>query len=392
VTGTSQAASKAAEIALVRAGPAVVLGIQEVYFWRTLEPSTMGGYDFSDIDTDYKAITGYVSGTGASAVYNAPRRMMVQVFHDYYFSPSPTVAVAPDYIANGLAYGPVGPDGVHNGYWTANGSSGPGTGSVDAIWRPAVMARFIALQQAMAAHVLPDGYTMDTSPYIEATIPLAETADIPSGASDPSYNDTIYSTELQALDVALQAAWPHTNIGMGTNFLMNTGPTYAFELTLPANRVGSSGPDIFGYSSGANVTLGLSGVTWGQAAYIGLKPGSGTQWVSGGTDLRGSVPYIGNVQNTETIQEYGQYYTPADLFQQANTTLHSTHLAWQITSGEPQAGHLSEDVTANWLGTASSLSNWNPATSGGVLATIVNSTLSTTACPSTYVVGCHSSP
>lgn len=382
--GNSNLSTKRTEQGIVRAGPSQVLGWEGIYYWPVFENATQGSYDFSVLDTDYTAITGYASG----ASHASPRRMSIEIWQDYYFSNSGTV-VTPAYILQSSTYG-ASPFGEY-GFWTASGDGSPTGGQVVAIWRPAVMNRFIALIQALAAHVLPDGYTVDNSPYIESVQFPAETADLPSGSTDSTYSDSIYSTELQALDQAARAAFPHTNVVMRNNFFGNQIPTSQFELTLPSYAIASGGPDIFGYSSGQNVCNGICGLTWGQAAYIGLQPSSnGTAWISGGSNLIGTVPYIGTIQNTEMIAEDGGYYTPADLFKQANTTLNATHVAWQYVSGMPLSGYYSGDVTANWFGDAGNQASWNAGgdTVGGVLTTIVANTLSNTACPSSYTGGC----
>lgn len=385
-SGNPAGPEKAAEIALVRSGPSQVLGWEGYYFWRALENAGPGAYDFtsagSGLDADYVAITGYQSGSGSSAVYKNPRRMGIYILHTDYFSPDPTSRTVPDYILNSSTYGPVGPDGTHNGYWTDTGSAGAGTGSVAALWRPSVAARYAALFSGLANHVLPDGYTIDTSPYIEWVKLYMETTDYPQGATDSTYTTSGYLAQLESLNSAAQTAFAHTNYASTNNYFALPADSYNFELTLPSSRSGSSGPDTFGYSSGQNAN------TWGQAAYIGLKP-SGNAWVSGGTSLIGVVPYLATVQNTETVSEWGFYFTPADIFKQANLTLHATHVSWQYVAGMPLSGYNAEDVTANWFGTASSLSTWSASSSGGVLATIVNNTLSNTTCPSRYKNGCN---
>jgi hypothetical protein len=136
---------------------------------------------------------------------------------------------------------------------------------------------------------------------------------------------------------------------------------------------------------------GLTALTPGQLGYIGGM---------GGKDLRVVIPEIANVQNTELIGEYGQYYQPCDILQQGIQTLHATHMTWQIVTGEPSSGHASQDVTANWFGNASSQSSWNGGgdSAGGVLTTIVNNkycngtaAASVAACPTSYTNGCNTS-
>ena len=384
---------KASEISLVRSGPSQVLGWEGYYFWRSME-NAEDTYDMSSagsgLDADYAAITGYTSGSGSSAVYSSPRRMGIYILHTDYFNANPSARAVPNYLLDNATYGPIGPDGTYYGYWTTTGSGGTGTGSVVAFWRPVVEARYVALLSGLAKHVLPDGYTVDTSPYVEWVKLFLESADSPELTTDSSYNVTEYLAQLEALNLAAASAFPHTNVVCTINWLDDPNDIVTLSDSLATHRSGSGGPDIAGYSSGQNFNDngGIAGLTWGQMAYIGLlPPSSGNTWVTGGTDKRGVVPYLGTIQNTETVYNGSHNYTPADLFEQANATLKATHVAWQNVSG--QTGSL---AAANWLGTASSLATWSASTSGGVLAEVVNSTLATTACPSSYANGCNMSP
>ena len=397
--GGGQTSCKNSEISMVRSGPAQVLGIEESYYWRVFENSKQGSYDFSVLDQDYSSITGYSSGSGANAVYNSPRRLIINMYVSDYFNADPSQGSVPDYILNGGGtYGPVGPDGMHTGYHTVQGL-GSGNcggyskcGSAAAYERAAVMDRLIALMQALANHTLPDGYTVDSSPYVELVIPFLETATtVPQPASsDSTWSDGAVITQLQRLGTAMMAAFPHTNISMPVNYMGQDGNAATLVQGLPGVRMGETGPDTFGYSSGTGKGNGLSGLTVGQWAYVGGM---------GGKDLRGVVPATVNIQNTELVGEWGSYYQPCDIYQQANQTLHATHMMWQIATGMPLSGYASQDVTANWYGSAdSNRGSWNASSSGGVLATIVNGTYcngtrgsSWSTCPSSYSSGCNMS-
>jgi hypothetical protein len=309
--------------------------------------------------------------------------MYLYIMNEDYFSTNPTTRCNPDYICNNSAYGPIGPDGTYYGYWTAAGPNG----CASALWRSAVNARFIALAQALAAHVLPDGYSVDTSPYIQSVVMSLESAASPYGSADGSYSSAGYVTQYQALNAAMAAAFPHTMVVCPNNFCAGPDESQSLEQSLPGNRTASGGPDIFGYSSARNYNnVALSGLTYGQCSYIGLKsPGDANYadpWLSGGTSLIGVVPYKGTIQNTEMIASYGAYYTPSDLFEQANSTLHATHVCWQYIP----AGTVGATNDVLWLGTASSIGQWmtNPGSWGGVLDTIYNNTLSNTAYPSAF--------
>jgi len=398
--GNSQASAKAAEIALVRAGPSQCAFWVGVYYWRALNntagvigssPTTSG------LDADYAAITGYVSGTGSGAVYNHPRRMGIWVLNSSWWSADPTSLAVPDWVVTNSTYGPVGPDGVHDGYFTTVGSGGYGTGAVNALWRASGLSAYQSFLLALANHVLPDGFTVDTSPYIEFVNVLGESNDTPfttasayGTAADSTYTTTGYRNNIASMTAYAAKVFPHTNVSFPLTYLDDMSDVPTLLATFPGRRVALAAGDTFGATTGQNVPTsgnGLNGFTWGQAAYYGLQPPpSGTApWVAGGTSYKGIIPYIGVAANTELVASYGAYYTPTDIFTQAND-LGMTHLSYQYVQG--QAGSA---ATANWLGNASSLSVWltAPGTWSGTLDTIYNNNLSQTACPTAYTTGCN---
>jgi hypothetical protein len=384
---------KNAEIDIVRAGPAACLGWEGYYFWRAIE-NVKDAYDFGEtgcgLDADYVRCTGYTSGSRGSAIYNAgglsPRRFAIFIQHTDYFDPNPANRCVPDYILNSATYGAVGPNGTGHGYWTVTGTY-TGGGSAPALWRSSVMTRYAAMVAAIGNHVLPDGWTVNESPYVEWIKLMLETAALmPQGTSDPSFSYSGLTTQLHVLDVAAVAAFPNTNVASMASYLDDANELQNYVATFPATRIAmGGGPDVFGASSGQNVVAfgALVGYVFGQALYTGLRPPAGNpyagNWPTGGTDYRGVIPYIGTIQNTEMIAAYGRYFSPPDLVTQVNSNLQATHVSWHIESG-----HGGTDATANWFGTAADYAHWNAATSGGVLATIVNSPITHTAYPSAY--------
>jgi hypothetical protein len=391
-SGNPAGPEKATEINIVRNGPAAVKGWCGYYTWSalynsgTFDGSTAGG----GLDADYSLVTGYISGNGpmGTATYNAPRRMAILILQTYFFSANPS-RILPSYISTNSAYGPVAPTGGLYGWWTTNGSGGAGKGAVLALWRPAVMAQFQAFHTALGAHVLPDGWTVDTSPYIEWINMLEETATVvPTGTScsgnacDSTYTLPGLVGLLQNLNSTALAAYPHTNRVSNANYL-DTG---SYTASLPSTQTAQGGPDIIaGLSQGANVPA----LTWGQAEYIGLLwPGTGNQytgpWNTGGTTLVGNIPYIAN-EESDLITFSSQFTSALDLFNQANSTLQATHLAW----GYNPSG--CSPTYACWFGSASNQSSWTGGgdSANGVLTTIVNHTLSNTACPTAYPNGCN---
>lgn len=399
-----------AEVSIVRSGPPSILGYAPQFFWNTFENSTAGVYDFSTLDQIYvQLLTGSTTWTTGMAMPTliAPRRMGIYMTNGWFFNSNPTTEI-PTYITSSSTYGPLGPDGIHNGYWTSQGSTGLCTGTLTALYRPAVMNRFILLGRAIAAHVLPDGNTVDTSPYIEMVGLLNETAELAPGngcGTDSSYTTSGAVTQVNAMDVAFGplgsgAAFPHTNVQLYNNYFQGPDETAALAYTMPALGTAAAGPDTWGISTGANTAscaTGLCGITWGQNAYIGNKsPGDccfNSLWAVGtGTDLRGVVPGMFQVQLTEL--GYDVVYTPADIFAQMNTTLKATHDIWEIAvpGTFPCSGCAATTQTSgNWFGSCSGQTTWNsnPSACGGVLFELNANPLSTTACPTAYIGGCN---
>lgn len=379
--GNGQLSQKQAEIAIIRSGPA--LGWQHMCYWNSFTNTSQNVYDFSYFDRDYvQCTTGSTTWNPGDAFpgYNNPKRIGLYVWQANFFNTDPTTCI-PNYILSNSTYGPA-PSGSLHGWWVGDG----GTQAEAALWRSSVMTRYIADLTAFANHVLPDGTTVDTSPYVEAIWTTNETVAVPNNTGgvqdDATFTDSGYNTQLQRLNAAMQTAFSHTNVVSANNWSSNAATCYAFELTFPSTRTATGGPDVGGFSFGQNVTASTPFTTYAQCAYVGLKPpGTGgylDPWIAGGTDLRGIVPYIANIQGSE--MGYEQQTNPTDLGEQCDVWLKATHRWWTILVANEAAY-----VPGNWYGSAyANPGTWNAATSGGVLAEIVNNPVSHTAYPTGY--------
>jgi hypothetical protein len=403
------ASEKSTEISTLRAGPAAATTWLGVYFWRALNNSKGlidGSATGSGLDADYAQVTGYTSGNGpaGTAVYNAPRRMAMMIFTQDYWTANPITRTVPDWVASSSAYGPVGPDGQHYGYYTAQGANGAGSSAFVAMWRPSVAGAYQQFMSQLANHVLPDGYTVDTSPYIEYIVAYIEISDQPqnSGGAVGSAADSTFASEgafysqIESMTTAITTSFPHTMVMINNNYSSVGSDAISLANYMASHGIAFGSGDTFGLSSGTNIGQCLCGETFGQLLYRSMLPPSGnlytTQWLTGGTNYRSTVPMIGMAANTEMIQSYGAYYTPVDIFNQAQF-VGFTHLDFQYVqgmSGTDAGGH--NMATANWLGTASSITQWNtsPGKWNGALDAIYNNKLSNTGCPSAYsAAGCN---
>jgi hypothetical protein len=398
----SSVTTQQSEVAIVRGGPSQVSGYTFWIYWRALENGGLGVYDFSSIDKIYvQLLTGSTTWTGgAMPALSSPRRLILYIINEDFFHIPTSQQALPDYILNTSTYGPLGPDGTHYGYWTMNGAGGANTGTTAAYWRSAVMGRQIALGQSIGSHVLPDGNTIDSSPYVEAVALQGETAQQPSvPASDSTYSVANARTQLITLNVAMgpagsSIAFPHTNVQFMLNYFGLDTDAASIGQTLSASATSFGGPDVSGISSG---TVGnaspcsafLCGLTPGEATFVGQTPAmtNGNPWTVGGsTNWQGRLPGIYQVQGTELGGS--ATYTPSDIFSQLNTNIKATHAIWALL---PPGTFTGGAVNGNWWGSCSSQSAWNanPSGCGGVLFEITNNALSTTACPLLYIGGCN---
>lgn len=350
-TSFDNQSGKNSEINLIRAGPPQVLGLWLYYYITQFENSTAGQYSWTVLDNDYVNLTGWNGSTYTPPSGGGPTKHL-SLYINTEANSGRLTNMVPSYILNNPSTYGSSPTAGQGGWWT-----NPNGGVTFAHWRPSVSSRLMAFYQALGAHVLPDGFSVDTSPYIEWVSPYGESAEL--APADPSWSASAWLTELKLIMSTCRTAFPHTNIAMTNNFSSSQSDTNAIEQLLPSNVCAASGPDVFPNSP-----------TWGQASYLGG---------SGGIDLRGKVAYIASVQSTE--QGDGSYFSAPTIFAYANSTLQSSHMAWAIISWTP-GGH----VDSNYLGSASSLAQWNtnPAGFGGVLRTITTNPLTHTAYPTSY--------
>jgi hypothetical protein len=321
----NETASKRIEQSLVNA-EGKISGWLGRYTWDILEP-TQGKYDFSQIDTDIAAL-----GPG--------KRMMISVGTGYI----PSLHL-PQYIVTDPTYGP-SPVAGQYGYWTIFN----GAGNQAATWRPAVMTRLIALYQALGARY-------DSNPRVEAIVDADETGMSLDSGSD--YSASAFKAQYGALETALVAAWPMSNRVIEVNYVHDTIQDAADMVqTAYLNKVSMGGPDIFGYSFSNT----QPNYIWGQGVFIGS---SGT---SPGTDYRGKMPILHEIQSPELTGGLG-LYTAADIYQEADANLQVSHMVWTYVGGTG---------VGNWTGGSNS-----------VLDTINANPVTHTACPALYGGRCN---
>lgn len=353
----SALAQKNTEIDTMKASGANVLGWMGKYQWPALQSTVSTAFNLSFIDTDYMRVA-YTAGVATG------KHMIIEIMVDA-FSNTPG-AILPAFILNNPAFG-AGANGTQNGYWTING----GSGVVVALWRIPLMNAMIALWQAIASHVLPDGFTVDTSPYIEQMMTW-EINSPTSADSGGGYTSAAYVTNLHSLVQAHNTAFPHTLGIAENNFCNDAATTLQFQTYLKNNRWGGGGPDMPGYSwlTGQSPFGGsLNKLTWGQQAFTGVTTPT---YPAGNPDLRGLMPHSQEVQDPELVGFAGQFaaapWTPQDIMNSVTNLMSKaanaggvTHFIWQYIGG---SGAAHQDPTS-FKNTGTSPGNW-----GSVLSAI----------------------
>jgi hypothetical protein len=203
--------------------------------------------------------------------YSKPFRLMIEVWPEApvqtipstpqpvpYSDPNSTYrGILPDYILKGVSGNGIDAFAMDYG------------GYVAALWRPAVMDRYIALINYLGAKY-------DSNPYVELISAIPETGVAvlkTAAATDPTYSWSNFFAQLQRLAQAMTVSWPTTNRLIETNYASTGGGSsdmsafikFAYQkgLALGENDIlynnGSSG-----YETASEQIV--------RGAYVGLAP------------------------------------------------------------------------------------------------------------------------
>jgi hypothetical protein len=313
--------------------------------WGALETSK-GQYDFSQVDAILNRL---------KTQYGTPRSLVLNLYHSgpggKWTPGSPRIL--PTYVQQDPAYGPSPVAGVY-GWWGIH-ANGQSTGQYQpALWRPAVMQRYIALVRAIAAHY-------DNDPNFEGLMFQEDVYNYSAMIAGSDYNGTTMSQQAKSLLVASVAAFPHTSvIFMNTWGVGDGGSTGAqnLEAWMVDNRVAPGTADVIGESAFLlPMTSGRpSALNWGMAAYMGMTD-SGSKY-SGG-DLRQRSRAMVDVEPNDIAGPYykssGGPFTPADICKALNTRYMASHAFWDRFMGSETVMGQPIPEAAKWPNLAAAL-------------------------------------
>jgi hypothetical protein len=295
-----------------------ILGYRLLITWAALEP-TEGKYDFSQITEVL---------TYLKTKLNVPKRLVLVVLPGNFNSAVAGGSTLPQYLLNGSAYGRSPVAGSY-GWW---GGTGNGRTSTACLYRPAVMARWIALHQALGA-------AFDSEPNFEALMFQEDSWVMGAWTTNhpPDYpGDSAMLTGFESLLTATLTAFPHTNV-IFQNTWMGTPPlTAELEQFMVKNRVAPSTADTFGQTW---ITAHGRMNSWGMDAYVGItEPG----YSYSTSDLRPQMPSMVDIEGPDlgVYQNMGGTngaggYLPQDICHALNQSYKASHAFWTwLTSSE----------------------------------------------------------
>lgn len=375
---------------MLNSGPNV-LGWMGDFSLAGLEPTTLGVYAGLTPGTGWLDRI-YTLITGISKPGDIPtgKRMGLRQESSISYSGPNYGRIAPAYmLADTATYGSGPPTSPGSGgCWTLNNN----TMAMLAFFRPSVMNRLIAASQAVAAHVLPSGNTVDNDQYFEWYGSWEITAPTVPDAGASGYTQSGYITQVQNWITATVAAFAHTTITALANYVSGDKVACANLVNfLKNNRAGISSPDLFGQTcilnqAGQNTGIDVDGcLTNGYRAFIG-SANAGASFPPGYADLRGQMPCIAIIEDPEmtglNFHGYGSPWTPLDMFINARDTLSlqnnlggCSHLVWTMIAGNSPA--IQDPTTKVNKGS-------NPGNFGSVLTVINANPIPFTGKPANY--------
>jgi hypothetical protein len=305
--------------------------------WGTIEKSK-GVYDFSQVDAILNRL---------KTQYGTPRQLVLTLYPS-----NPTKwksgdgRIVPEYLMTDPAYGP-SPIGGSYGWWGPTSGGQSAGGYEPALWRPAVMDRFIALLQAIGAHY-------DNDPNFEAIMFQEGIYHTLSVGSD--YTQPNMMAQIKRLLIASVAAFPHTSVVYENSYgLGGAAENQNFELWMVENRVAPGNADTVG-ATAFNIAGKKPPVSWGMNAYMGIAV-SGSNY-SGG-DLRNRARAMVDIEADDLagtyFQKYGGPYTPTDICNAINTYYKGSHAFWDHFMGSELVKGQPIPAAAQWPNLAAAL-------------------------------------
>ena len=288
---SSQAAQMAAIDAL--SSDTTVQGVQLLINWAYLEGSTPGDYS-----NGFALVDGYLAKLASLKV---PKRLILGVTERSFGTPPPAGTVCADAASKLLpSYLASLSDG---GCAIALPGAAGGLAVTARFWDAPVMDRLIALSQAYAQRY-------DQNPLFEMFFGNGETA----VAAPPGSNFSMaaYAVQLKRWFDASEKVWTHTQLRLAANYAGSDA-----QMLDLINYATANGGVIVG---GPDPELPLPDIT------RPVQANEIFRGAAGGTDFRGVVPWVGEIQGYGLGVKFTQL--PSDVFAYNSDTMHASYMIW----------------------------------------------------------------
>lgn len=327
-------ASQASHLAAIDALSAEtsVQGVQVLMDWALLEGATPGDYS-----QGFARVDAYLAKLASLKV---PKRLILGV-NERNFGTAPASGTPCSSAASSLLPGYLAAQS--NGCAIAAPGAAGSLAVMAKFWEPAVMDRLIALSKAYAQRY-------DQNPLFEVFAGNSETAVAAPAGSGFTY--TAYITQLKRWFDESKPAWTHTQLRLYANWV--DSDAHMLDLITYVR-----GGTIVG---GPDPELPLPNITRSIQANKVFRNADGS-----GTDFRGTVPWVGEVQALGIGYRFTQ--TPAEIYDYQSNTMHASYLIWMRNT---------------WTGGAAQ--KWDT----GILPFIqsIKGKVYSTDCPPTFPQGC----
>ena len=282
-----------------------VVGYTALVYWSALEPA-QDQYDFSQIS----ALLNYLK-----THFNKPKHLVLVVMPGKNSTTDARGAI-PNYISNSPMYGP-SPIAGSYGWW---GGRGNGVTAVAALHRPAVMERWIKLQEKLGA-------ACNGDPNFEA-IMFAETSWVIGASKNngaPDWNAATSLTNWENLVASTAEAFPNTSVIVENSWFAGELRTQQLEDFMLEHRAAPGTMDTYG-QTWVNQHGGALN-NWGLNEYIGRDLSS--QFPALEPDMRSRMHSMVYIEAPNLgVYTSGSGFTPADICVALNKSYAASHAFW----------------------------------------------------------------
>lgn len=288
-----------AEMDLGMTGLDNIRGYMPLVTWSHVEP-TQGNYNFVTLDAIFNRLKTH---------YSNPKYFWICFEVGAFSSTAPGGDdIIPAYIMGNTSLYGSSPIAGQSGWW----GSGTKITYNAALWRSAVMARFVLMVQAVLNRYQSDPMFLGVY-FTEDSTPVGSATGGP--VKDGTYSDATFTSLMLGLIDACVAAAPTCNVCLSNSFLFTIATAQQFTVDLINHRALLGQTDTLG--------VAIDHHSWGQGTYIG-------SYAPTFPDMRSTNSMVCEIQATDMGFFSQFHYNPSDILNAMNTRDKTAVAFWCI--------------------------------------------------------------